>query len=99
MYINIGALRKRRRYFEKTSCLHRFARSRAPYARKEPHACRKFVWSCLPAHVHDMQEKTPMAPGLFVCTCLVFMTLGDLDKQGDECILMCSVATKRIKSN
>ena len=24
-----------------------------------------------------------MAPGKFVCTCLVIMTLGDLDKQGD----------------
>ncbi|EDR13365.1 uncharacterized protein LACBIDRAFT_309157 [Laccaria bicolor S238N-H82] len=66
MYINIGAGAKKETTiscFEKTSCLHQFARSRAPYAHQSPMAGRKFVCSCLPARVRDMQEKTPMAPG------------------------------------
>ena len=49
-------------------------------ARKEPMALRKFVCLSLP----NCKKRTPMARRKFVCTCLVIMTLGDLDKQGDK---------------
>jgi len=43
-------------------------------------ARRKFVCLSLP----NCKKRTPVAQGKFVCTCLVIMTLGDLDKQGDK---------------
>ena len=55
-------------------------------------AHRKFVCSCLPTRMCNLQEKNLMHHTGFVCSYLVIMTLGDLDKQGDLYLISITIS-------